>query len=58
MSNVIRIDMRPEFLDVVKKLIVDVGPVRAKEFLIAEGEHPSFVYAVVKRIIRGYHRWD
>jgi hypothetical protein len=54
---VISIDTRSEFLEFVKSSIAEIGIVRTRQFLISEGEHPTFVKMIIRRAVRGYNYW-
>ena len=51
-TNLIYADFSPEYLNLVHKMLKEIGAVRMMEYLETEGEHPSFVKCIVKKAMK------
>lgn len=54
MSNVIQVDFREEFLEIVFRAISQLGPAGAVSFLVEQGENESFAKIVVRKVTKRF----
>ena len=52
MNNVIKVDTTPAFLILIHQMLKEIGAVRAREFMLSRGEHPSFVSCIIKKAMK------
>lgn len=52
MDSVIKVDFSPEFFKLVFQGVKELGAVRTIQWLISEGEHPSFASVIVRKVLK------